>query len=304
MKTPRFALVSLLAAACSASPSPEPQVAPAPAPPPLEPAPVIAEGGAPLPPDDARGARLYDNWRSEKKLEKTSGANPDGTLNDGAGKVLPNTGHDYRLKNLFGWDLRGKNGIYGPDYQNKSYVLAHDLLADTRPAEEIRAWLERGSAEVPAFGQVLDARDLDELVAFVDRTRKGELARPEQIFRLEKSAPKGFVLNEGGDAARGAKLYADTCARCHGKDGTKFPIDDTESVGTLSRSSGYEIWFKIAHGHPGSTMKRQVSGATGAEQAAKILDLLAALCDRQAFPALPGAKDVPDGDPRCGVYLR
>ncbi len=208
------------------------------------------------------------------------------------------------MKNLFGWDLRGKNGIYGPEYQNKSFVLSHDLLADARPAEEIRAWLERGSAEVPAFGQVLEARDLDELVAFVDRTRKGELARPDAIFRLEKSAPKGFVLNPGGDAVRGEKLYADTCANCHGKDGTKFALDETESVGTLSRSAGYEIWFKVAHGHPGSSMLRQVSGTGGAEQASKILDLLAALCDKQAFPGLPASKDVPAGDPRCGSYLR
>jgi mono/diheme cytochrome c family protein len=205
---------------------------------------------------------------------------------------------------LFGWDLRGKNGIYGPDYQNKSFVLAHDLLADTRPVAELRSWLERGAADVPAFGQVLDARDLDELVTFVDRTRKGELARPDAIFRLEKSAPKGFVLNPGGDAERGAKLYADTCANCHGADGTKLPIDETESVGTLSRSAGYEIWFKIAHGHPGSSMLRQVNGANGAEQAAKILDLLAALCDRKAFPGLAASKDVPAGDPRCGAYLR
>ncbi len=302
MKTKRSYLAVLLAAACGPSPSREPVVAPAPPPPPLET--TASPPPAPPPLDDARGARLYDNWRSEKKLEKTSGANPDGTLNDGAGKPLPNTGHDYRLKNLFGWDLRGKNGIYGPDYQNKSFVLAHDLLADTRPVEEIRLWLERGAAEVPAFGQVLDARDLDELVAFVDRTRKGELARPDAIFRLEKSAPKGFVLNPGGDAQRGAKLFAETCASCHGADGTKFPIDETETVGTLSRNAGYEVWFKIAHGHPGSSMLRQVNGATGAEQAAKILDLLAALCDKKAFPALPASKDVPAGDPRCGAYLR
>ncbi len=279
-------------------------MAPAPAPPPLSSAAAPATAPAERPLDDARGARLYDNWRAEKKLDKTSGANPDGTLNDASGKPLPNSGHDYRLKNLFGWDLRGKNGIYGPDYQNKSYVLSHDLLADARPAEEIRAWLERGSAEVPAFGQVLDARDLDEIVAFVDRTRKGELARPDAVFRLEKSAPKGFVLNPGGDAQRGAKLYADTCASCHGKDGTQFPIDETESVGTLSRAAGYEVWFKIAHGHPGSSMLRQVNGSNGAEQAAKILDLLVALCDKQAFPGLAASKDVPAGDPRCGSYLR
>lgn len=301
MKTPRFWLSVLLTSACSAAPAPEP-AAPTPAPAPSPAATASTSAEPPL--DDARGARLFDNWRKEKKLDAKAGANPDGTLNDASGQPLPNTGHDYRLKNLFGWDLRGKKGIYGPDFLNKSYALDHDLLADPRPASELRAWLEKGGDGLPAYGQVLDARDLDELVAFIDRTRKGELARPEAIFRLEPSAPKGYVLNPGGDPERGAKLYADTCARCHGADGTKFAIDETESVGTLSRAAGYEIWFKIAHGHPGSSMLRQVHGSTGAEQAQKVLDILAALCDRKAFPALQGSKDVPDGDPRCGEYLR
>jgi hypothetical protein len=83
-------------------------------------------------------------------------------------------------------------------------------------------------------------------------------------------------------------------------------IDETESVGTLSRTSGYEIWFKIQNGHPASTMERQVSEANGADNAKAILDLLAALCDRKTFPPLAGqeSKDVPDGDLRCADYLK
>ena len=93
-------------------------------------------------------------------------------------------------------------------------------------------------------------------------------------------------------------------ALVHGDVQLVRPFDEIESVGTLSRSAGYEVWFKIAHGHPGSSMLRQVDGSSGAEQAARILDLLAALCDKQAFPALAASKDVPADDPRCGAYLR
>jgi mono/diheme cytochrome c family protein len=270
-------------------------------------------------PDDARGARLYDNWRAEKgvvdatftpdsaktpELDGTGGPDANGTLRDGAGRSLPNTGHDYRLKNLFGWDLRGAEGIYGPEYQKKSFVLAHNLLAAQRPAHELRAWLASGSENVPALSAVLDDRDLDDLTAFIDKTRTGALAGPAAIFSLEKGAPKGFVLKQGGDATRGKARFAKTCAGCHGPDGRKVAIDETETVGSLSRSSGYEIWFKILHGQPGTPMARQVVETGATAQAQAILDLLAALCDRVAFPAMAGAEDVKDGDVRCGTYLR
>ena len=269
-------------------------------------------------PNDARGGRLYDNWRLEKKLGSSflvdvvdtpaldgqGGPNGNGTLNNGAGQPLPNSGHDYRLKNFLGWDLRGAKGIYGASYQDKPYVLPSSLFADTRTAEEIQAWLAQGDEQLPALGQVLDEIDLADLTAFLIKTRDGQLAHPEQIFRLEPSSPKKYVLLPGGSAVRGQKRYIDSCAECHGEDGKKLAIDETESAGTLSRTSGYEVWFKIQNGHPGSTMGRQVSEASAAANSRAILDLLAALCDRKAFPPLTGGKDVSDDDPRCGEYLR
>jgi hypothetical protein len=284
---------------------------PAPLAPTAAPAPTAAA-------DDARGARLYDNWFSEKELgsgfspdsaktpelDGTGGPNANGTLNDEHAKPVANAGHDYRLKNFFGWDLRGAHGVYGSDYQKKSYVLGHNLLTDTRSPAELRAWFASGGSGLPAFGAVLDARDLDDLVAFVVKTRDKELAHPEAIFALHKAAPKGFVLNAGGDAERGRRAFADRCSKCHGDDGRKFAIDEVESVGTLARSAGYEVWFKITHGQPGSPMKRQLTETGGAAQARTVLDLFAALCDRKRFPALPTGKDVPDADPRCAAYLR
>ena len=310
--TSRFAFLAPVALACATSAPPHSVSPRSPA--------ATAPTAQPVSraPDDARGARLYDNWRAEKgvvatftpdsaktpELDGAGGPDANGTLRDGAGRSLPNAGHDYRLKNLFGWDLRGAEGIYGPDYQKKSFVLAHNLLTDPRPAHELRAWLASGSDTVPALGAVLDARDLDDLTAFIDKTRAGALAGPAAIFDLAKAAPKGFVLKQGGDATRGKTRFAKTCAGCHGPDGRKVAIDETESVGSLSRSSGYEIWFKILHGQPGTPMARQVAEADATAQAQAILDLLAALCDRVAFPAMASAEDVKDGDVRCGTYLR
>jgi mono/diheme cytochrome c family protein len=267
--------------------------------------------------DDARGGRLFDNWRAEKKLEDAfvpdaantppldgrGGPNGNGTLNSGSGQPMPNTGHDYRLKNFFGWDLRGAAGIYGGEFQNKAYVLDHDLLTDTRSPAELRAWLVQGDARLPAFGQVLDEADMTDLVAYLVKTREGKLARPQNLFRLDAAVPKNYTLLLGGDAARGLERYASSCAACHGEDGTTLPIDETESVGTIARSSGYEVWFKMTNGQPGTVMERQVAEASGPEHEGAILDLFAALCDRKRFPPRAGASDVPDKDPRCGAYL-
>lgn len=308
-------LLSACGFACSPAAPPAQSLLPVAA---VEPAPAAALASPSATPDDARGGRLYDNWRAEKELgdsfvvdsaktpelDGKGGPNANGTLNDSDGKVVPNTGHDYRLKNLFGWDLRGASGIYGADYQKKAYVLPQDLLSDTRAPAELETWLAKGGPGFPAFGAVLDARDRGDLIAFLLKSRARELVTPEKVFTLEKSAPKGFTLLAGGDAARGKQRFAERCAQCHGDDGRKLPIDDVESVGTISRTSGYEIWFKIAHGQPGTAMDRQLTESGGDAQAAAVLDLFAALCDRKAFPALPQGKDVPDADARCGAYLR
>lgn len=308
-----LAAASLLGASCAAPPAP------------AEPTSVAAVGEqadiAPASPrvaDDARGGRLFDNFRVEKGIEEQfepdssktpeldgkGGPNSNGTLNDGAGKALPNIGHDYRLKNLFGWDLRGTEGIYGVEYHNKAFATSWNLLTDTRSPEELRTWLEKGAEGIPAYGEILDGDDLDDVVAFLVKTRNRELAHPDEIFELDPAAPKGYRLLAGADVGNGHRRYEVSCADCHGADGTKDPIDDVHGVGDISRTSAYEIWFKIQHGHPGSTMLRQVNERSGAANSRAVLEILAALCDRAKYPALAGQTDVADGDARCGEYLK
>ena len=240
------------------------------------------------------------------ELDGKGGPNGNGTLNDGGGRPIANTGHDYRLKNLFGWDLRGAEGVDGPGYHDEPHVLRRNLLTDTRSASEIQRWLSEGDAETPAYGQVLDEKDLADLAAFLVKTRAGELSRPEHVYRLEAAAPRGYALRAGGDPVRGRELYRFSCDECHGKDGRELTLDGMLSVGSYARASAYEVWFKIQNGLAGSPMLRQVDEKTGAENDRAVLDLLAALCDRKTYPALRGrdADDVQDGDARCGAYLK
>jgi mono/diheme cytochrome c family protein len=136
--------------------------------------------------------------------------------------------------------------------------------------------------------------------------RDGALPHPDRIFELRAGSPGNYALRPGGDPARGKRIIAERCAGCHGADGTELTFDGGEfSLGSHARQKAYEDWLKIMNGQPGSTMGRQLRGASGEEMAKELLDILAALCDRAAFPrGAATGKDVADADPRCGVYLR
>lgn len=261
--------------------------------------------------DTALGGQLFDKWfkvgsynggflpdsAKTEEVDGEAGPNGDGTLNDATGKAFANTGHDYRLKNFFGWDLRGAEGIYGPEYQNKSYVLSTNLLTDGRSREELAQWFTAGDAQLPAFGEVLSPAQIDALAAFVIAVREGELPQPDQIFTLSKDAPNNYTLNPGADLEQGAEEYSHHCAGCHGDKGDGIMIDGKYTVGAYGRMKAYEGWFKVVNGHPGSPMSRQTTHPK------HVLDLFAALCDRSAFPGKDAENDVADGDARCGEYL-
>ena len=263
----------------------------------------------------AGGGRLYDKWHANADFRATSRATtPDGsggprgngTLLDGDGKVLLNTaGHSYRFKSFWGWDLKGAAGIYGPQYQNKATVRPENLLTDPRTPTQLAAWLRTGAPGVPAWGSVMSKDEIALLVTFIDAMRTGLLPRADDIWTLSTDAPKHYTLNAGGDPARGAALVRQRCAGCHGPRGQKIKIDQHYSLGAFARANGYEAWFKILAGQPGTDMGGQVPhGLDRKASAAFILDVLAGLCDRTKFPSLKGGKDVADGDLRCGAYLK
>lgn len=262
------------------------------------PTPAVA---SPAPRDDGLGGRLFDDWRHGAE-EDTAGR----ALAFGDGRPLPAEGHDNRLKNLFGWDLRGRSGIYGPAHMNREFVLEANLLETTESASELADRLERGDAELPAFGAVLDREQLEAVARFVVGVRDRALPHPDDLFTLTTPDAGHYALLPGGDPERGAALYAERCASCHGADGTGMLFDGgAYSLGSHARQKAYEDWLKILNGQPGSPMSRQVRGHTGAEMTQELLDLFAALCDRARFPLGPATgPDVGDGDPRCGAYLR
>ncbi len=315
-----FLFSNLSTQACGKSPASEPTQAPQ--------APEIASGTeqaqvapvAPSPmPAVELGGRLFDNWYAELGLEFVpddpatpaldgkGGPFGNGTLPNCEGAPMPNDGHGYRLKNLFGWDLRGGDGIYGERFLNKTHVLLPDLLKNTETRETWIARLTKGEDAIPAYGKVLSAEQIDALVTFLLSIRDGALPQPADIFVLTSKEQGNYSLVAGANVARGHEVFAQTCARCHGADGAKWPVEDGKySVGSIARQKAYETWLKVLNGQPGSKMHAQIDHSLTREQKAfAVRDLLAALCDSARYPKGPGSEpEVGESDPRCGSYLR
>lgn len=306
-------------ATASAAPTAEPTAALPSAEPSAEPSAQVE--APPSGPDATLGGRIFDKFYAERsvksgfkpddsktrgKADGAGGPNNNGTLMSAKGLPLLNdAGHDYRLKNLFGWDFKGRDGISGTGFLNKTYAVNKNLLALTGPASEIVTLLKQGEGAIPAYGAVLDEGQLSAVAELVVATRERKLPHPDDIFEPKRFSTGSYVLKPGGNPVRGREIYNVRCSACHGADGTRELFDDGEfSLGSHARQKAYEDWFKIANGQPGTAMESQVSGS-GKERTQQILDILAALCDRTAFPlGKAKGKDVPNGDPRCGAYLK
>jgi hypothetical protein len=270
----------------------------------------------------ALGGRLFDMWYDEidtdfvpdnpqtAVADGNGGPNNDGTLNDVAGLPILNTGHSYRLKNLFGWDMRGDAGIYGHVYQAKVFVLPSGPLSSQQADISRAEWIQRiagGAGGLPAYSDVLTALQIEALVDYMLAVRDRQLPHPDDLYTLSSDSPKGFILAPGGDAASGHKFYQAQCAECHGDDATEILFDNGEqTLGMHARYYGYAIAMITLVGEPGSDMGPQLDfDMSAAEQTTALLNLLAALCDRTRYPRGNASDpDVPNDDPRCGEYLR
>jgi mono/diheme cytochrome c family protein len=306
--------LALLGIGCSAPPAPPPRY---PALPSKQPQSAAASASASNDNSARLGGRLYDNFWRELKLDfvpdnpKTpepdghGGPFGNGTLAGADGKPILNTGHDYRLKNLLGWDLHGAAGISGQEFKATECVLLPDLLKNNEPREVWRARLSKGEDAIPAYASVLSESQIEALLDFMLGVRDGTLPQPEALFTLDPKVVGFYRLAAGGDAERGHALFEQTCKGCHGADGRAFELDaGKHTLGTFLRSEASEAWLKVLVGDAGSKMGPQLPvSATRAELTQQLLDLFAASCDRKRYPKGKG-DDVPDGDPRCGAYLR
>ena len=183
------------------------------------------------------GGRLYDNWMAstDREMKDTHPSWP-ATNTKKSGDVT------WRCKSCHGWDYKGASGTYGSgSYMTGVGGVTHMQGTDpSRMVEIVRNDTHKYTQEMitddeaKRIGFFL-SRGLHDTDAYIDRQ-------------------SGAV---SGSASRGAKVFQNVCAACHGFQGTKLDWgekDEHAFVGTEANANPWEVLHKIRNGHPGHEM--------------------------------------------------
>jgi len=251
--------------------------------------------------DGIVGGAIYSKWYSDD-------AGGTGALSD----YSITAGADFsRCKACHGWDGLGNAGSYAnrtglstgsssrPDVSSanlraaaisESYQELFDLI--DRPDGR---YMNSEDSRHPDYSGYLTEEQVWNVVKFM----REEWVNPNDLYDLsisgepmhwEYDSTDGWVLvkptltysniGKDGDAANGETLFADTCALCHGSDGTSNPPGGSMSVGEFVRSKPNEAWFKAKFGEPGNMTPGLLT------ETSDLQDLYAALADETLFPDL------------------
>ena len=148
----------------------------------------------------------------------------------------------WRCKSCHGWDYKGADGKYGKgSYFTGIKGVTHMQAVD--PAGIVAIIRDKThqytdkmiSDEMANRIGLFIARGLHDTDAYIDR-KTGKVS---------------------GSAARGARIFQNICASCHGFQGTKLDWGDEDGhayVGTEANANPWEVLHKIRNGHPGHEM--------------------------------------------------
>ena len=197
--------------------------------------------GAPASPSQAwaisAGGRLYDNWMTALHVDAPAGTH---RAYPAAGKKTGAT--TWRCKECHGWDYKGRDGQYA---EGSHFTGIKGLRSVQGAAPERIAQTVRGAPHRYGKDMIPDAA-LARLALFLS---KGQ--HDTDAFIDPKS---GDVR---GDTERGASIYQNVCAACHGFDGRAINWGETDEpgyVGTEAKANPWEVLHKIRNGHPGAEM--------------------------------------------------
>lgn len=196
--------------------------------------------GAPADPSQAWtlsvGGRLYDDWMDALGVERPTTTHPAWP----AANTKRSGAVTWRCKSCHGWDYLGAAGAY----RSGAYFTG---------IGGVRAMIGKDPADIIKFFS-------DGKHGFTDA-----MIPPEAKERLARFLSEGqhdasdYIDASGaakGDAARGAAIFQNTCAACHGYDGRALGLGrhGDESVGAVAKHNPWELLHKIRNGQPGQNM--------------------------------------------------
>src|SRR4030066_1840487 len=152
------------------------------------------------------GGLLYDKWFKVRdvKVEGTHPSYPSEGKKEGK--------DTWRCKECHGWDYKGKDGAYSKGSHYTGIKGMRDY-AHKNP-EEIMVVLKH---DTHAFASRIPEEAYKALSLFV---AYGQIDMDKHIDRSTNKVK--------GDLNKGARIYASTCAKCHGLDGKKINFKTPE----------------------------------------------------------------------------
>ncbi|MBT3190666.1 MAG: cytochrome c [Anaerolineae bacterium] len=233
----------LTLAACSPAEEPVAPEAPAaapeePAPAPEEPAAVEEPAAPALSGDSLRGGLLYDKWWTPLGLDapeedQALWATQDTNTRSGA--------DTWRCKECHGWDYKGVDGAYGDSSHTTGFVGVIQMAGGD--ANDVLAAMQGATNADHDFSTVMDEQALIDISLFISE----EIMDYAEVIDAEKAAI-------GGDLGVGEDLYQESCADCHGPEGTaidfKANVTKTETISAIANGNPWEYYHKMRFGQP------------------------------------------------------
>jgi len=184
------------------------------------------------------GGRYYDNWMNALDIDPLETTHPSWPASN-TEKQGANT---WRCKACHGWDYKGVNGDYA-EGSWKTGIIGVNRMQGSKPSDMVPILRNATHQYTP------------------------DMITDEQILRIGLFISRGLhdtdayinpeTGNTNGIESRGARIFQNVCASCHGFQGTKLDwgsSDEPAYVGTEANANPWEVLHKIRNGHPGVEM--------------------------------------------------
>ncbi len=225
-------LLSVALASCASQTDPPPTEAPltnTPADPTSSPtSPPVVDDRVILTGDPARGGRLYDNWWEAAGVDAPTEDHPlwaTQSTNQRSGRDT------WRCKECHGWDYKGASGAYSEGSHYTGFIgVIH--LSGADPYYILDA-LKGGANPDHDFSTLLDEQSLIDLALHITK----EIWNMDLLINSDGSST--------GNVGDGEGKYVNSCADCHGADGTSINFGDEDNPKYLAHLAIDDPWMFI-----------------------------------------------------------
>jgi len=211
------------------------------------------------------GGQLFDKWYSVLGVKTPDGDQPlwkTQTINVRKGAST------WTCRECHGLDYEGAAGMYAKGAHKTGFPGI--LASASKSEDDLEAALKGKMNADHDFSQLLNDVQIDAIVHWMKN----------EMFDMTS-----YVMADGvtvvGDKTHGQKIFDQTCAQCHGKDGKMLNFktpDAPEYVGTVAAAQPQDCLHRVAFGVPGFPM------SAGLDLGLTIKDIADACAYSQTLP--------------------